>query len=63
MMRSARIPDPARRHSSRAGVSTLDYVLVIGIVLPLLAIVLPMGRRAMQLVYEMSATLISWPFM
>ncbi|MEW4530238.1 hypothetical protein [Maioricimonas sp. JC845] len=40
----------------------LDYVLALGVVLPLLAIVLPMSRRIMQLVFEMTCTLIAWPF-
>ncbi len=47
----------------RRGVATLDYVLLLGIVLPLLAIVIPQGRRMMQLVFEMTCTLVSWPFM
>jgi hypothetical protein len=47
----------------RIGFSTLDYVLSLGIVLPLLAVILPQGRRAMQLVFEMTTTLVAWPFM
>lgn len=47
----------------RAGVAALDYILALGIVLPLLVVILPQGRRAMQLVYELTATLVSWPFM
>ncbi len=54
-----------RRHPliQRRGVATLDYVLLLGIVLPLLTIVIPQGRRMMQLVFEMTCTLVSWPFM
>jgi hypothetical protein len=47
----------------RRGFSTLDYILAIGIVLPLLVVIWPQGRRAMQLVYEMTATLVAWPFL
>lgn len=47
----------------RAGFSTLDYVLALGIMLPMLAVILPQGRRAMQLVYEMTTTLVAWPFL
>lgn len=47
----------------RRGVATLDYVLLLGVVLPILAIVIPQGRRMMQLVFEMTCALISWPFM
>lgn len=57
----------ARRTGSllpaRGGFSTLDYVLALAIVLPLLAVILPAGRRAMQLVFEMTCTLVAWPFM
>jgi hypothetical protein len=44
-------------------VAALDYILAIGVVLPLLAVILPQGRRAMQLVYEMTTTLVAWPFL
>jgi hypothetical protein len=54
-------PDAIRR--DRAGLGTLDYVLALGIVLPLLAVVMPIGRRMMILVYELTTTLVSWPFM
>jgi hypothetical protein len=47
----------------RRGVATLDYILVLGVVLPILAIVIPQGRRMMQLVFEMTCALVSWPFM
>ncbi|MCA9055149.1 MAG: hypothetical protein KDA75_15010 [Planctomycetaceae bacterium] len=47
----------------RRGAATLDYVLALGVVLPLLTVILPLGRRMMQLVYEMTTTLIAWPFM
>jgi hypothetical protein len=47
----------------RNGAATLDYILVIGVVLPLAAICLPLGKRIIQLVYEMVCVLIAWPFM
>ncbi len=47
----------------RSGVSSLDYMLVLGIILPLAAFVIPNGKRMIQLVYEMTTVLISWPFM
>lgn len=58
-----RLPDLERRGCRRAGVATLDYVLVLGIILPLAAIVIPAGKRILELVYEMICTLIAWPFM
>jgi hypothetical protein len=51
------------RVRQRSGEAVLDYILAIGIVLPLLVVILPQGRRAMQLVYEMTTTLVAWPFM
>ncbi|NQV23373.1 MAG: hypothetical protein HQ518_03305 [Rhodopirellula sp.] len=47
----------------RAGVSTLDYVLVLGVVLPLVAFAIPAGKRIIQLTYEMVCTLVAWPMM
>lgn len=47
----------------RAGVSTLDYILVLGVILPLLAFAIPTGKRIIQLTYEMVCTLVAWPMM
>jgi pilus assembly protein CpaF len=47
----------------RRGAATLDYVLVLGIVLPLIAFVLRVAPRIMNLVYEMTSVLVSWPFL
>lgn len=49
-----------RRHR---GAATLDYVLVLAVVLPLIGFVLRVAPRIMNLVYEMTSVLISWPFM
>lgn len=51
--------DPRRRR----GIATLDYVLLIGVVLPLAGFVMWAGPRIMNLVYEMTCVLISWPFL
>jgi hypothetical protein len=49
---------------SRAGLASLDYVLILAyIVLPVVIFVLPVGRTIMRLAYEMVCVLISWPFM
>ncbi len=48
---------------SRSGVSTLDYILLLGVILPLVAFVVPAGKRIIQLTYEMICTLIAWPFL
>jgi hypothetical protein len=47
----------------RAGVSTLDYILVLGVILPLVAFAIPAGKRIIQLSYEMVCTLVAWPIM
>lgn len=47
----------------RAGVSTLDYILVLGVIMPLAAIVIPFGIRILRAVYEMTSVLTAWPFM
>lgn len=47
----------------RRGLASLDYVLILGVVLPLVGFVLWAGPRIMRLAYEMVSALISWPFM
>lgn len=47
----------------RAGLATLDYVLVLGVILPLAAFILWIGPRIIRLVYEMVCLLVSWPFL
>jgi len=53
---------PLRRLRRRQGVATLDYVLLICVVLPLAGFVMRAAPRIMNLVYEMTCVLISWPF-
>jgi len=52
-----------RHRPSRQGVATLDYVLVLGVVLPMVAFAMWAGPRIMLLAYEMICVLVSWPFM
>jgi hypothetical protein len=47
----------------RAGAAALDYVLILGVVLPLAAFTMWIGPRIIRLAYEMVCVLISWPFM
>lgn len=47
----------------RAGAAAIDYVLTMAVVLPLAAFLFWAAPRAMMLVYQMTAVLISWPFM
>ena len=46
----------------RKGLSTLDYVLILAVLLPMVAFVLRVGPRIMNLVYEMTTVFFSWPF-
>ncbi len=54
---------PLRKCRKRRGSATIDYFLVVGVVLPLAAIVWWFGPRAIQAVYDMSTVVIAWPFM
>jgi hypothetical protein len=47
----------------RAGATMLDYVLVLGAVLPMAAMSYYYSVRIIRAVYEMTCTLICWPFM
>jgi len=51
-----------RGRPGHRGVSTLDYVLILGVVLPLVAFIMWIGPRIIRLVYEMACTLIASPF-
>lgn len=51
------------RKRSRRGAASLDYILVLGVILPLVAFALTAGRRIVQLVYEMIVVWVAWPFM
>jgi hypothetical protein len=41
----------------------LDYALVLGVVLPMVAFCVWAGPRLIRQVYEMTLVLVSWPFM
>ena len=47
----------------RAGVTSLDYVLLLAVVFPLAAFILWAGPRIIRLACEMVCVLVSWPFM
>jgi hypothetical protein len=47
----------------RAGLATLDYALILGIVLPMALVLFRIGPRMMRVAYEMVCVLVSWPFM
>jgi hypothetical protein len=47
----------------RRGVAALDYVLVLGVVLPLVVFIMGVAPRMMERVYELVCLLVSWPWM
>ena len=47
----------------RRGAATLDYVLTMGVALPLVGILYVAGPKMMNLVNQMTTVLVSWPFM
>lgn len=47
----------------RRGVSTLDYVLVLGVILPMAAFLLRVGPQIINAAYEMVSVLVAWPFL
>ena len=56
-------PRTRRSRQKRRGEAALDYVLVLGVVLPMIAFTLRLAPRVIGSVYEMTCTLVSWPFM
>ncbi len=48
---------------ARGGAATIDYVLVLCVVLPLAVIAVRIAPRLMLLVYEMFCVLVGWPLM
>lgn len=52
-----------RLRASRSGSATLDWILVIATMLPILAFVIPNSKRMMVLVWEMFCVQVSWPFL
>ncbi len=47
----------------RRGIGSVDYVLILGVMLPAAAFALWAGPRIIRLVYEMACVLVGWPFM
>jgi hypothetical protein len=51
------------KNRRRRGSATIDYFLLIGIILPLAAFILRIAPRAMQSVYDLLTVVVAWPFM
>jgi len=41
----------------------LDYVLILGVILPMVAFIMWAGPRLMRLVYEFLCVMVAWPFL
>jgi len=52
-----------RERGNRRGSATIDYFLLICIIVPLAAFILRIAPRAMQLVYDLLTVMVAWPFM
>ncbi len=63
-MRQLQEMNHRRKMTSRAGVASLDYVLILAyVVVPVVFVLLPISRTIMGLAYEMVCALVAWPFM
>ena len=51
------------RGRSRRGSATIDYFLLICIVLPLATFLMWIAPRAIQSVYDLLTVVVAWPFM
>jgi len=49
--------------NERRGLATLDYVLLLGVIMPLAAFLFRVGPQIIRLAYGMLCVLVSWPFM
>jgi hypothetical protein len=47
----------------RRGAASLDYVLILGVILPMVAFIILRGREIMRLVYEFLCVMVAWPFL
>lgn len=56
-------PFQGRRSLRRSGQAAVDYVLLLGVLLPTIVFLLRIGPRIMRAAYEMCCVLIAWPFM
>ena len=54
---------PKARSRRRAGAASVDYVLILGVILPMVTFIMWIGPRIIRVAYEMVMVLVSWPFM
>lgn len=51
------------RGACRRGLATLDYVIILAFILPLVAFMMRLGPQIIRLAYDMVGVLVSWPFL
>ncbi len=51
------------RRVPKRGAASVDYVLILAVILPLVLISITMSRQIMGLAYEFLCVLVAWPFM
>jgi hypothetical protein len=51
------------RQSARRGQASLDWILILAAMLPIVTFIITKGKRMMALVWEMLCVQVSWPFM
>jgi|TARA_Y100000588_G_scaffold228582_2_gene242323 hypothetical protein len=54
--------DPTVHKPSRRAAASLDFVLVLAVILSMAALLIPMSRNAITVVYEIICSLVAWPF-
>jgi hypothetical protein len=54
---------PDRPPRRRRGAALLDYVLVLGAALPMVAMSYYYSTKIIRAVYQMTCALVCWPFM
>lgn len=52
-----------RRGPQRAATATLDHVLILAFVLPMVVFIMRVGPRIIRAAYDVVCMLVSWPFM
>ena len=62
VMRTA-LHSSTRLHRVRRGAAALDYILVLGVVLPMVLVIMRVAPRIIRSAYDMVCVLISWPFL
>jgi hypothetical protein len=49
--------------AKRAGASSLEVILLMGVTVTMIAALYPIVRQMIQLTFQLSVNLICWPFM